>query len=67
MDIKSRPDLFNKEVEMLTRCQEAAGAHALIQQTHSRIGFAKPKDSKISELGLRGHIKRTGRSRHLAD
>lgn len=60
MDIKSRPDLFNKEVDMLTWCQEAAGAHALIQQTHSRIGFAKPKDSKISELGLRGHIKGRG-------
>ena len=60
MDIKSRPDLFNKEVDILTWCQEAAGALALIQQTHSRIGFAKPKDSKISELGLRGHIKGRG-------
>jgi hypothetical protein len=53
-----RPDLFKTETPVIEWLEEAAGPRALINQTHTRLGFAKPK--KHSDLGLRGFVKGRG-------
>jgi hypothetical protein len=54
---ENRPDLFNMKVGAMKWLQEAAGAHALVQQTHTRLGFDKPPKDKHADLGIRGVIK----------
>jgi len=55
-----RPDLFKIETPVIEWLEEAAGPRALINQAHTRLGFAKPKNQKNSELGLRGFVKGQG-------
>ena len=57
---EDRPDLFNSNVPAMKWLQEASGAHALVQQTHTRLGFEKPKDKKGADLGVRGYVKSKG-------
>jgi hypothetical protein len=55
-----RPDLFNTDVPVTDWLQEGAGFLGLINQSFSRIGFAKPKKDQNSELGLRTFVKGRG-------
>jgi hypothetical protein len=55
-----RPDLFNLDAPVMEWLEEAAGYRALINQTYTRLGFAKPKKQQNSELGLRGFVKGRG-------
>jgi hypothetical protein len=58
--VKERPDLFNVDVDVVEWLEEAAGPRALINQTYTRIGFAKPKKQQNAELGLRCSVKMRG-------
>jgi AAA domain len=55
-----RPDLFNTDLPVTDWLQEGAGFLALINQSFTRIGFAKPKKEQNSELGLRASVKGRG-------
>ncbi len=55
--VTEKPDLFRPETPVVEWLEEAAGPRALINQTHTRIGFARPKGR---DLGIRGVIKLVG-------
>jgi len=56
---EEKPNLFDLTKPVKGWLEEAAGTRALINQTHSRFGFAKP-DKDNTELGTRGLIKGYG-------
>jgi hypothetical protein len=56
---EEKPNLFDLTKPVKGWLEEAAGTRALINQTHSRFGFAKP-DKDNAELGTRGLIKGYG-------
>jgi hypothetical protein len=57
-----RPNLFDLERPVMEWLQESSGALALINQTHTRMGFQKPPKGtfKGTDLGVRGCVKARG-------
>jgi AAA domain len=57
-----RPNLFDLDRPVADWLQESSGALALINQTHTRLGFQKPPKGthKGTDLGVRGSVKARG-------